>query len=126
MLADVLSCIRFSFEPALGVYKDIKTAIVDPDDPASHCPVCPSVAARELQETPRRVAAGGIAWRGTAYHRHDFVKIRNDTKGEPCRLGQIKSIKMSKGGGVTMQVTMLGRVAVLSVLPSGREKDEVS
>lgn len=125
VLADALYHIRCSYDPALGVYNDIKTAIVDPDDPASHCPVCPSVAERQLQDAPRRVGSGGIAWRGMVFHRHDFVKIKNNTKGEPCRLGQIKNIKMSKGR-VTVRIAMLGRVAILSVLPSKREHDEVS
>ncbi|KAF7975199.1 hypothetical protein HWV62_10266 [Athelia sp. TMB] len=118
---------QFTFDSALGVYKDTKTALVDPTDPSSLCPICPAIAARKQQEVLRRVASGGVAWRGSVYHPYDFVKIKNKAHDGPCRIGQVHSIKVSKlkdSLEAVMRVRLAGRVATLTELPPQKERDE--
>ena len=119
---------RFTFDSALGVYKDTKTALVDPTDPSSLCPVCPAIAARKQQEVLRRVSSEGVAWRGSVYHPYDFVKIKNKANDGPCRIGQVHSIKVSKLKNsleAVVRVRLVGRVATLTALPPQKERDEV-
>lgn len=93
------------------------------------CVVCASVLELQHEQAVNKLGTAGISWHGNKYHCHDFVKIKAEAQGEkapgPCRLGQIQSISVTSGADATLTVKLLGRTAMLAILPSDQVKEEV-
>ncbi|KAF7971524.1 hypothetical protein HWV62_20924 [Athelia sp. TMB] len=110
---------KCAYDPVLAIYRDIK-----PPVPSSvvECVVCASVLELQHEQAVNKLGTTGISWHGNKYHCHDFVKIKAEAQSDkvpgPCRLGQIQSISVTSGADATLTVKLLGRTAMLTILPS--------
>lgn len=116
------------YERESATFRDIDEERVNllSEEPPHNCPVCALDEERSLEMEARVIESGnGVAWRGTNYHRHDFVMIKAD-RG-PCLLGQISDIKQPKHRRDLpfLLVKPLGRTSALRCRPTHAAKDEV-